>query len=609
MRFTLVKSKNGVQPPQTSCDFAPPGGTIGRSEDNNFTLPDENRAISRLQALVHISAEGECRLTNRGNVINVEFNGIPLERGRQVELQDGDRLGIGDYLIEVSSLAQSAPKTDAALMSKSLKAVPASSRLSPAAAIPGEIWDSLADEFSTDNRAQTQAQAAADVQKAKNNPLTELQTQELNPVDPILQIENPAELHQLNKRETDPTRLFTADSPFEQEHILKNPTPSALLAQESSLKRPDSAQQELDPLALFGGAATSSDGNDLFGLMVDSGQPLTPPEHFQSIEPQAEPPKQPSVQHSQPLPTEALTRPDPQPPLPSEMRPEIQAHLARQAEQASRQRSPEPQQAYEPHSAPFTAEQPSSEAPVNPTFEPEEKLAPQPSLSAGRMGIDPVSYQRQPARQSDNSPHLDGNLLQGLLEGIGLSDMQNQPDFDAEKMRLLGQVVSLFSQGTVALLSSRSMLKRGVKAEMTMILDEANNPFKLLPSGKTVLMQMFGTQMPGFMQPEQAVRDALIDLQAHQLGMIAGIRAIIAAMLQSFNPELLETQAREAGQLPRMALSTKRKAALWDYFIKNYQKTSGEIEDDFHTLFGEAFLHAYDVEVEQYKDLQTKQGK
>jgi len=106
MRFTLVKSKNGVQPPQTSCDFAPPGGTIGRSEDNNFTLPDENRAISRLQALVHISAEGECRLTNRGNVINVEFNGIPLERGRQVELQDGDQLGIGDYLIAVSSLHQ-----------------------------------------------------------------------------------------------------------------------------------------------------------------------------------------------------------------------------------------------------------------------------------------------------------------------------------------------------------------------------------------------------------------------------------------------------------------------------------------------------------------------
>lgn len=80
--------------------------------------------------------------------------------------------------------------------------------------------------------------------------------------------------------------------------------------------------------------------------------------------------------------------------------------------------------------------------------------------------------------------------------------MQPVPQFDKENMRQLGQMLSMFSQGTVALLSSRSILKRGVKADMTMVLDDANNPFKLLPSGKTVLMQMFGARMPGFMPPK-----------------------------------------------------------------------------------------------------------
>ncbi len=75
--------------------------------------------------------------------------------------------------------------------------------------------------------------------------------------------------------------------------------------------------------------------------------------------------------------------------------------------------------------------------------------------------------------------------------------MQPVPQFDRENMRQLGQMLSMFSQGTVALLSSRSILKRGVKADMTMVLDDANNPFKLLPSGKTVLMQMFGTPDAG----------------------------------------------------------------------------------------------------------------
>ncbi len=56
MRFTIITNKPGHQPPQTSCDFLPPGGTIGRGTDNNLVLPDDDRTISRLQAIVHVSA-------------------------------------------------------------------------------------------------------------------------------------------------------------------------------------------------------------------------------------------------------------------------------------------------------------------------------------------------------------------------------------------------------------------------------------------------------------------------------------------------------------------------------------------------------------------------
>ena len=76
-------------------------------------------------------------------------------------------------------------------------------------------------------------------------------------------------------------------------------------------------------------------------------------------------------------------------------------------------------------------------------------------------------------------------------------------------------------------------------------------------------------------------------------------------MLQSFNPQRLEEHARQDSAIPKLALSTSRKAALWDYFLRHYQNTSGDIEDDFHSLFGEAFLQAYEMEVNQYKDSQS----
>lgn len=223
-----------------------------------------------------------------------------------------------------------------------------------------------------------------------------------------------------------------------------------------------------------------------------------------------------------------------------------------------------------------------------------------------RLNIDPLPGQRTYTMEEPHYAHPGDKMVQALFEGMGLNSDQNFTPITEEQMRMTGRLLQLFSQGTVALLSSRSILKRGVKAEMTMILNEANNPFKILPSGKTVLMQMYQSQMPGFMPPEQAVRDAMVDLQAHQLGMIAGIRAIIAAMLQAFNPRHLEDNARRAGALPKIGLSIRKKAAMWDFYTRNYQQTVGEIEDDFHTFFGEAFLHAYDMEVNQYKESQTK---
>ncbi|WP_380180709.1 type VI secretion system-associated FHA domain protein TagH [Kalamiella sp. sgz302252] len=382
MRFTIVESK--TEAPLTACDFAPPGGTIGRSVDNDLVLPDSERAISRLQAVVHVAGNGECRLTNHGSVTAVLHNNVPLARGKQILLHHGDLLGIGDYQIAVS----------------------------------------------------------------------------------------------------DPAR--EQETPF----------------------------GDVDPLALFSEDRTLPE--DPLGILNEQVPIVVPP----------------------------------------------------------------------------TEREP---APVRQQHRPGD----------ARLDIDPVAHEPAYAERAVGDSN-EQRLLNALMEGMGLENGPGKPLFTEEQMRTTGRMLSLFSQGTVALLSSRSILKRGVKAEMTMILNEANNPFKILPSGKTVLMQIYQSQMPGFMPPEQAVRDALVDLQAHQLGMIAGIRAIIAAMLQSFNPQRLEDHARRDGNLPRIGLSAVKKAALWDYFLRHYQNTSGEIEDDFHTLFGDAFLQAYDMEVNQYKDSQIR---
>lgn len=571
MRFTIISTKAGHQPPQGSCDFYAPGGTIGRGTDNNLVLPDDDRAISRLQAIVHVAADGECKITNRGNVTRVVLNEIPLERGRQVELQDGDILAIDDYRIEVSDLLQDSQPISrmAASGQPPVTAKPSTPAPSAAAtvaeaaptAVPSEIWDSLMQEFSiADSISSSRAKPQAD---NAPNPFAEPKPAERNPEDPLAMFADSEPLFERPPVATDD--LFADDPPFDRDSIFADVTPTTLVPPVEKPAQPvaDEPQAELDPLALFGGDASAKTArhDDPLGLM--GGAPLTSVDAFSNEEPAKTVADEPDAAFDSPL---LMAQPPQEPPA------------------AAREEAPE-----------ITLPTPQAVA---------RQAAQTPK---GRLRIDPVRHEHQATStpQPGNGEVLQGELLEALLEGMGLGDMQPVPQFDKENMRQLGQMLSMFSQGTVALLSSRSILKRGVKADMTMVLDDANNPFKLLPSGKTVLMQMFGARMPGFMPPKKSVRDALIDLQAHQLGMISGIRAIIAAMLQSFNPEQLEEEAKRDGHTSRLALPASRKAALWDYFVRTYGETAGQIEDDFHTLFGEAFLYAYDMEVNQYKDSQS----
>lgn len=585
MRFTIVTNKPGHQPPQSRCDFYPPGGTIGRGTDNNLVLPDNERAISRLQAIVHIAGNGECRITNRGNVTRVVLNDIPLERGRQVELQDGDVLDIDEYRIEVTDLildtqpvSRMAANVQAGLTPDP---APAAKKENATTAVPTEIWDSLMQEFSisdsiSSNRAKPEPQTL--------NPFAAPKAPERNPEDPLALLAKNESAAAPRAIDTD--KLFNDQPLFKSDSIFDDVTPSTLVPPvEPAVKNDAPAQDELDPLALFGGAGASvqqARDDDPLGLLSGA----VPLSHVDDITPPQPQAAEPAWQS--PIP------PQPEPLLPQDdIVPKVDPEDVQPLFVAPEPVVPEASSDI-PEYVPITL----------PTPQTVQRAAAQ--TPKGRLRIDPVQSESAATTGGESSGDvLNGELLDALLEGMGLGDMQPKPQFDRENMRQLGQMLSMFSQGTVALLSSRSILKRGVKADMTMVLDDANNPFKLLPSGKTVLMQMFGTRMPGFMPPKKSVRDALIDLQAHQLGMISGIRAIIAAMLQSFNPELLEEDAKRDGATARLGMLSNRKAALWDYFVRSYAETAGEIDDDFHTLFGEAFLHAYDMEVNQYKDSQS----
>jgi FHA domain-containing protein len=194
-------------------------------------------------------------------------------------------------------------------------------------------------------------------------------------------------------------------------------------------------------------------------------------------------------------------------------------------------------------------------------------------------------------------------LLVALLRGLGTTHQMPEA-LTPELMERIGALLRGATEGTLQLLLARQQLKREVRAEVTMISAEANNPLKFSPSAEAALAHLLGQRVRGFMGPEAAMRDAYDDLRAHEFGVMVGMRAALAHVLERFAPDELEKKIAAKSALDSL-FAANRKAKLWDQFIALYAGIASEAEDDFHTLFGKAFLQAYE---EQMARLKSRDG-
>ncbi|RKP44538.1 type VI secretion system-associated FHA domain protein TagH [Trinickia fusca] len=231
---------------------------------------------------------------------------------------------------------------------------------------------------------------------------------------------------------------------------------------------------------------------------------------------------------------------------------------------------------------------PAPQAPQTPQPPPPAIQAHASTREASRAGTPPGATTD---RQSADA------LLAAFLRGAGLD--KATCDWSTEQLETAGQLLALFANGTVELLSSRSILKREVKADMTVLLDRENNPLKLLPDGSAALRQMFGLPFPGFMPPASAVEDAFHDLHAHHIAMVAGMRAALIDLLTRFSPEQIDNRAGPR-QWHEQMLPLARQANLWSRYASLHRDMVLAVEDDFSAVFGKAFLRAYDEEVKHY---------
>lgn len=555
--ITLTVVNFNGQPParMLSASFDELGGAIGRADSNQLVLDDPDRTVSRVHAQIVFRA-GQYALIDRGSN-PVLVNGREVGSGREARIQAGDTLQIGGYQLKVS----------AATAASAAAADPFADLLGPAAspAAAGGGWVDPLVAFGSEAAPPTRRSSAPAAAPAAVGGIPD---------------------------DWDP---FAEPAPAGASP-LAGPAPGAF-----GLEGGAAAPAPLIPDLGSSGSAASLDS--LFGLGPSLGgdplaqgkldAPLMQPntgaaaDALQALSalPQASATAAPDT-------VSALNQPFLAPPTAaSRMPPPPRAGGAVLSwgeeggdgrtliRPASPRAAPAPAAAAIPPAPPRAA----------PAARPEAPLAAWAEPPAAAQPFSPATAPASPAEA--------GELLQAFREGLATPGVAIEA-LSPALMRLLGELLREAAAGTVDLLVARAALKREVKAEATMIVARENNPLKFSPSAEAALQHLLAPPVRGFMAAGPAMRDAYDDLRAHQFGVIAGMRAALEGVLERFDPAQLEGRLVQRSRLASL-LPGSRKAQLWELFIEHYTQISQDAAEDFHSLFGKAFLQAYEEHIDR----------
>src|SRR6202789_1874316 len=102
LRLRVVSDHSGRLGEQSTKVFGVHGGTIGRSTDNEWILPDPERYLSGKHARVDFRAGTYILVDTSSNGTYVNGAQVPLGKYHDYQLKDGDYVHLGEYELLVS---------------------------------------------------------------------------------------------------------------------------------------------------------------------------------------------------------------------------------------------------------------------------------------------------------------------------------------------------------------------------------------------------------------------------------------------------------------------------------------------------------------------------
>lgn len=216
----------------------------------------------------------------------------------------------------------------------------------------------------------------------------------------------------------------------------------------------------------------------------------------------------------------------------------------------------------------------------------------------------------QPQAASESNPEPQPNLqpqriradsaFAAFMQGARLDASRVRLDDEATFFHDIGVLLRNMTEGIMQAMASRRQIKGEFRVEQTAMRPADNNPLKWGISVEDAMEHLVKHTESAYLKGPEAAREALEDLNAHQLAALAGTEAALRSILQRFKPANLETRLGGRSALGKL-IPPLNKARNWEFYRALYSEVSEAADDDFQDLFGTEFRKAYEEQLDLIK--------
>ena len=162
---------------------------------------------------------------------------------------------------------------------------------------------------------------------------------------------------------------------------------------------------------------------------------------------------------------------------------------------------------------------------------------------------------------------------------------------------ILGTLLGVSIQGLLDVLKARMDVKAQFRVPVTHMRPVENNPLKFSANSAQALHSLLAARNPAYLGPVEAFNEGFQDIKAHQIAMMAGMRAAFDTMVQRFDPEELterfQKRIKQAGLLGGLA----GKGRFWEMYCDFFEELTQDADANFQRLFGDKFAQAYEEQM------------